>query len=137
MREAESVYGTFDLDFWSGKPTKEWEIRNMHNVDLNLYSYFFPSFFHRSIQVNRRAYRALAAAYAEVRATFDQNEQKAHHLDQFVRCYSFGHGNPSLFWWGGAWEMSPKLKGDALDWVADIFVKNGWKRAAPRIFEFW
>lgn len=137
MHKAEQVYGKFELDFWTGKPTREWEIRQLHDLSINLWSYYIPDFFHRSVQVNRKAQATLAAIYAEIRSVFSPDEQKAYHLDQFVRCYCFGHGSPSLFWWGAAWELSPKTKGDALDWAAEIFVKNGWKRTSAKVFEHW
>ena len=137
LAQAQLVYGTFDLDYWSGKPTKEWEARHIHNLQLFLHSYFFPDFNHRFVQVNQRASRSLSGVYDELRKTFDATEMKQYYLDQFVRCFCFGHGSPSLFWWGGAWELSPKVKGDSLEWAAEIFVKNGWKRTATRIFEFW
>lgn len=134
---AQKLYGTFDLDFGTGKPSSEWEIRNIALVSVNLNSYWFPDFFHRSIQVNRRCAQALLGAYEILIARFDHQYRNSTGINDFVRCYCFGHGEPNLFWWGGAWELSPRLTNDNLKEMIKIFQSVGWTQAGTHVLEYW
>jgi hypothetical protein len=141
----EQVYGTFDLDMVTGRPTDIWERRTMFQlrVPFGLQSAWFPSFWYRRIQVNRRASGALERVLQDLAKIFTLEEIREAGLDQFVRCYNFGGGRPSLFWYGAGWELSPKVTGDPLAQTIKLFVRHGWKyegvsdKRRVREFEFW
>lgn len=139
------LYGLFDLDVNTGRPTPQWEGRNLHSLRLpvGLQSAYFPEFWLKRVQVNRRAADALLKVLREIAQTYTPEAREAHGLDQFIRCYSFGGKEPNLFWYGAAWELSPQVGGDVLASAIKVFGRHGWtycglnNRARIREFEFW
>lgn len=140
-----TLYGPFDLDVNTGRPTPQWEGRNLHSLRLPfpLRSAYFPGFWVRRVQINRRAADALSNVLAELRAAYTIEALAKTGLDQFVRCYCFGDSNPTLFWYGAAWELSPQVVGETLLDTVKIFSRHGWtycgleNRARSREFEFF
>ena len=61
LDEMNTLYGLFDLDVNTGRPTPQWEGRNLHSLRLPfpLQIAYFPGFWVKRIQVNRRAADAL------------------------------------------------------------------------------
>ena len=139
------LFGLFDLDVNTGRPTPQWEGRNLHSLRLPfpLRSAYFPDFWVKRIQVNRRAANALHNIFMELRSTHTIEALAKTGLDQFVRCYCFGDSNPSLFWYGSAWELSPQVSGEELAGAIKVFGRHGWKycglenRSRTREFEYW
>lgn len=139
------LYGPFDLDVMTGRPTEAWERRTMHKLRLpfSLKHIYFPEFWMRRILINRRATDAMRGVLDQFAAKWSFEALSAHGLDQFVRCYSFGSGVPDLFWYGAAWELSPAVGGEVLAEAIKIFAANGWSYAGLndkkrlRQFEFW
>jgi hypothetical protein len=143
LSEINTLYGLFDLDINTGRPTEVWERRNLFSLRLpfELQSAYFPGFWLKRVQVNRRASEALAKVFAEIDETFSPEARRAHGLDQFLRCYAFGSGKePNLFWYGAGWELSPQVNGEALSKAVQIFQRHGWTycwiRDKHRIREF-
>ena len=145
LDQMNELYGPFDLEVNTGRPTPQWEGRNLHSLRLPfpLRSAFFPDFWIKRVQVNRRAADALHNVFAELRATHTIESLAKTGLDQFVRCYCFGDASPSLFWYGAAWELSPQVNGDTLIAVTKIFARHGWtycgleSKSRTREYEFW
>jgi hypothetical protein len=145
LEEMTRLYGMFDLDIGTGRPTTQWEHRNLFSLRLpfELQSAFFPGFWLKRVQINRRAAEVLAKAFAEIAETFSPESRDAHGLNQFVRCYAFGGTEPSLFWYGAAWELSPQVSGEALSKAVQIFQRHGWTycgikdKHRLRQFEYW
>lgn len=145
LSEMNQAYGRFDLDVNTGVPTPVWERRNLQHLRLDypLKNAFFPEFWHRRVTVNRRAAGALGNVLRELAVRYTPEAMNAHGLDQFVRCYCFGGGDPSLFWFGGGWELSPQVVGEVLAETIKVFVKHGWTycgvsdKKRLREFEFW
>lgn len=145
LDQMNELYGPFDLDVNTGRPTPQWEGRNLHSLRLPfpLRSTYFPEFWVRRIQVNRRAADALHKVFSEFRATHTIESLAKTGLDQFVRCYCFGDANPSLFWYGAAWEVSHQVSGETLVAATKIFARHGWtycgleNKTRTREFEFW
>jgi hypothetical protein len=140
-----ALYGHFDLDMITGRPNEIWERRSLFNLRLpfSMRSIWFPEFWYRRIRVNRRCSDALLKVLLELQENFSLEEIKDTGLDEFVRCYDFGCGKPSLFWYGAGWELSPKVTGDALAQAIKCFVRHGWHyegvddKRRIREFEFW
>jgi len=140
-----TLYGLFDLDVNTGRPTPQWEGRNLHSLRLPfpLKSAYFPEFWVKRVQINRRAASALRNVFDEFAATYTIEALNKTGLDQFVRCYCFGDANPSLFWFGAAWELSPQVNGEVLAAAIKVFLRHGWtycgseNRSRLREFEFW
>ena len=145
LDQMNELYGIFDLDVNTGRPTPQWEHRNLHSLRLPfaLRSAFFPDFWVKRIQVNRRAAGALSSVLAELAATYTLESLSKNGLDQFIRCYAFGDSSPSLFWFGAGWELSPQVPGETLTAVIKVFSRHGWTyaglndRSRTREFEFW
>jgi len=145
LAEMQQLYGRFDLDIVTGRPTDIWERRNLFHLRLpfGLQSAWFPDFWYRRIQVNRRASDSLLRVLTDISQLFTPEEIHESGLDQFVRCYNFGNGKPSLFWYGAGWELSPKVTGDPLAQAIKFFVRHGWQyegvsdKRRVREFEFW
>lgn len=145
LTEMTSIYGQFDLDINTGRPTTQWERRNLHSFRLPfpVKACWFEDFWMRRVQVNRRASEALNRVFQDLILTYEPEYMKAHGLDQFVRCYAFGASEPSLFWYGAGWELSPQVNGETLVEVVKIFVRNGWTycgatdKKRSREFEYW
>jgi hypothetical protein len=128
LSEMNTLYGLFDLDVNSGRPTPQWEARNLHALRLPfpLQSAWFPGLWFKRLLVNRRAAEALLRVFQELAETYTSAAREAYGLDQFVRCYAFGGKEPSLFWYGGGWELSPQVGGEVLSEVVKIFQRHGW-----------
>ena len=129
LAEMTQLYGVFDLDINTARPTPQWEKRNLHSLRLPfpLQSAYFPNFWLKRVLVNRRAAEALSRTFAEIIETFSPEAREAHGLNQFVRCYAFGGGKePNLFWYGAGWELSSQVGGEALSKAVQIFQKHGW-----------
>ena len=145
LDDMNTLYGPFDLEVFTGRPTPQWEGRNLHSLRLPfpLRSAYFPEFWVKRIQVNRRAADALHNVLSELRATHTIESLAKLGLDQFVRCYCFGDSSPTLFWYGAAWELSPQVNGETLAAVIKIFSRHGWaycgldNRSRSREFEYW
>jgi hypothetical protein len=144
LSDMNTLYGPFDLDVNSGRPTSQWEGRNLHSLRLPfpLRSAYFPDFWVKRVQVNRRAANALRLVFDEFRASYTIEALSRNGLDQFVRCYCFGDSAPSLFWYGAAWELSPQVSGEVMTDAIKVFSRHGWtycglNRARIREFEFW
>jgi hypothetical protein len=142
LAEINELYGRFDLDVNTGRPTPQWEGRNLHSLRLPfpLQSAYFPGFWLKRIQVNRRAADALLKVLREIAEIYTPEAREAYGLDQFVRCYAFGGKEPNLFWYGAGWELSPQVGGEVLSDVLKIFQQHGWTycwiRDKHRIREF-
>ena len=145
LDQMNELYGPFDLDVNTGRPTPQWEGRNLHNLRLPfpLHSQFFPDFWVRRIKVNHRASDALHNVLAELRTSYTIEALAKNGLDRYVRCYCFGDSTPTLFWYGAAWELSPMVTGDTLTDTIKIFGRHGWtycgleNRARSREFEYY
>ena len=145
LDQMNELYGAFDLEVNTGRPTPQWEGRNLHSLRLPfpLRSAYFPEFWVKRIQVNRRAANALQMALNELAATHTIESLHKTGLDQFVRCYCFGDSSPSLFWYGAAWELSPQVAGEELATAIKVFGRHGWtycgleNRSRTREFEYW
>ena len=145
LAQMNELYGPFDLDVNTGRPTQPWEGRNLHSLRLPfpLRSAYFPEFWVKRIQVNRRAADALHNVLSELRASYTIEALAKIGLDQFVRCYCFGDSSPTLFWYGAAWELSPQVNGETLLDTVKIFSRHGWaycgleNRSRSREFEYW
>ena len=145
LEEMNALYGGFDLDLNTGRPTPQWENRNLHKLRLPfpLLSTYFPDFWVRRIQVNHRATGALEAVLTELAATHTIESLHKVALDRFVRCYAFGDSTPSLFWYGAGWELSPQVNGEELTEAIKVFGRHGWTycglndRSRTREFEYW
>jgi len=139
--EMEAVYGKFDLTL-EGVPTEQWENRNLKKLRLPemLQHLFFPQVYLVKVWVNRRMMGAIERVYIELSTRWDAKARADYGLNQFVKCYAFGDGDrPSLFWYGGAWELSPAVSGEVLEEAIGIFKKYGFKhdRKRLRVFEYW
>ena len=99
LDQMNELYGPFDLEVNTGRPTPQWEGRNLHSLRLPfpLRSAYFPEFWVKRIQVNRRAADALSNVLFELAATHTIESLTKLGLNQFVRCYCFGDASPSLF----------------------------------------
>ena len=145
LDQMNELYGPFDLDQNTGRPTPAWEGRNLHTLRLPfaLNSAYFPEFWVRRIKVNHRAANALHNVLSELAATHTIEALHKTGLDRYVRCYCFGDSSPSLFWYGAAWELSPQVSGEELVTAIKIFGRHGWtycgleNRSRTREFEFW
>jgi hypothetical protein len=145
LEDMNSLFGLFDLDVNTGRPTSAWEGRNLHSLRLPfpLRSAYFPEFWVKRVQVNRRAADALHNVFMELRARHTIEALAKTGLDQFVRCYCFGDSAPSLFWYGAAWELSPQVSGEELTSTIKIFSRHGWaycgleNKSRAREFEYW
>ena len=145
LSEMNQLYGLFDLDINTGRPTDQWEGRNLHSLRLPfpLQSAYFPGFWLKRVQVNHRAAEALSRALVEMVEVWALEALVAHGLNQFVRCYAFGSKEPSLFWYGAGWELSPMVGGESLSEAIRIFQRHGWTycghsdKRRIREFEFW
>ena len=128
LSEMNQLYGLFDLDINTGRPTSQWEGRNLHSLRLPfpLQSAYFPNFWLRRVQVNHRAVEALSRTLNQLAEYWTPEALAAHGLNQFVRCYSFGCKEPSLFWYGAGWELSQMVGGEPLAEAIKIFQKHGW-----------
>jgi hypothetical protein len=139
------LYGPFDLDIMTGRPTEQWERRNLRKLRLpfGLRHVHFPEFWLRRVLINKRASEALTGVLDQMAAQWTIEALSAHGLDQYVRCYAFGGGEPNLFWYGAAWELSPAVGGEILGEVIRIFSRHGWTycglndKRRLRQFEFW
>ena len=145
VKEMEALYGTFDLGL-DGAPNALWESRNLKKFrpPEMLQHAFFPEMYIVKVRVNRRMFGPIALAYEEIAARWTLEARKAHGLNQFVKCYCFGDGSgPNLFWYGGAWELSPQLGGETLGEVVKIFTRHGFTHAYAsdkrkiRTLEYW
>ena len=145
LDEMTKLYGLFDLDVSTARPTVPWEKRNLHLLRLPfaLQSAYFPEFWIKRVLVNRRAAEALLQALNEIARHWTLEALSAHGLNQFVRCYSFGGKEPSLFWYGAGWELSPMVGGEPLAEAIKIFQRYGWTycglsdKRRIREFEYW
>jgi hypothetical protein len=145
LADMTQLYGRFDLDINTGCPTESWERRYLFHLRLEypLQSTWFPEFWYKRVRVNRRAAESLNRILHDLRVFFGPEEIEKQGLNQFVRCYNFGGKIPSLFWYGAAWELSPKVGGDALAQTTKIFLQHGWTyagledRKRLREFEYW
>jgi hypothetical protein len=128
LAEMTQLYGLFDLDINTGRPTPQWVARNLHSLRLPfpLQSVYFPGFWLKRVQVNRRAAEALLRVLQEMETIWTPEAREAYGLDQFVRCYAFGGKQPDLFWFASGWELSPQVGGEVLSEVIKIFQKHGW-----------
>lgn len=141
VMQMEAVYGKFDLGL-DGCPTPVWENRNIKRFrpPEMMQHAFFPDIFLNRIRVNRHMVAALERAYAEIYQSWSREARVAHGLNQYVKCYCFGDGRgPNLFWYGGAWELSPLVVGETLARAVDIFGRHGFKHDSKRLrtFEYW
>ena len=145
LSEINVLYGLFDLDINTGRPTDAWEARNLHLLRLPfpLQNAYFPNFWHKRTLVNRRAAEALLRVLNEIAETWTPEALSAHGLNQFVRCYTFGGSEPNLFWYGAGWQLSPQVGGEPLAEAVKIFQRHGWTycglsdKKRIREFEFW
>jgi hypothetical protein len=138
-QEIESIYGFVDLDL-GGKPTVLWERRNLrvHRLDEPLQHAFYPDVWVHKILVSRRMSSPLGLVMHEINTRWTPEVRKTNGLNQFVKCYCFGDGEgPNLFWYGAAWELSPKVEGGALTDATKIFSRHGFSCPKPRVFEYW
>jgi len=141
----QTLYGMFDLDL-CGRPTQVWENRNLKRFKPPemLEHAFFPKVYLARVLVNRRMLGPIGRVYEEIAVRWNAQARAAHGLNQFFKCYCFGDGAaPNLFWYGGAWELSPAVGGDTLSEVVKIFTRHGFTHAfatdkrRPRVFEYW
>jgi hypothetical protein len=145
LEQITRLYGPFDMDVSTGRPTEQWEHRNLFKMRLpfGLKHLYFPDFWLRRVLINRRASDALLGVLDQMAAQWTVEALSVHGLDQFVRCYSFGAGEPSLFWYGAAWELSPAVGGETLSEAIKIFARHGWSycglndKKRLRQFEYW
>jgi hypothetical protein len=145
LAEINQLYGLFDLDINTGRPTEQWERRNLFSLRLpfGLQSAWFPGFWLKRVQVNKRASEALAKVLAQMVEVWTPEALNAHGLNQFVRCYAFGSKEPNLFWYGAGWELSPMVGGEPLAEAVKVFQRHGWTycglndKKRIREFEFW
>lgn len=145
LAEINTLYGLFDLDVSTGRPTDAWEARNLHSLRLPfpLQSAYFPGFWFKRVHVNRRAVESLSRILNEMAEVWTPEALSAYGLDQFVRCYQFGGKEPNLFWYGAGWELSPQVGGEVLSEVIKIFQRHGWTycwikdKHRIRELEFW
>jgi hypothetical protein len=141
VAELESVYGLIDLGP-DGVPRETWEARQLYNLRLEapLQSPWFPKFWYRRVRVNRRMADAISAVLHEINARYTPEFRANNGLDQFLKCYCFGNGmEPSLFWYGAAWRLSPQVGGSVLADTSKIFTRHGFSIAlgGQRDFEYW
>ena len=145
LEDMNRLYGLFDLDINTGRPTPQWERRNLHSLRLpvGLQSAYFPGFWLKRVQVNTRAAEALSKVLNQMAQDWTPEALDAHGLNQFVRCYAFGSKEPNLFWYGAGWELSAQVGGEPLAEVVKIFQRHGWTycgladKKRIREFEFW
>jgi hypothetical protein len=145
LQEINTLFGLFDLDINTGRPTDAWEARNLHSLRLPfpLQSAYFPGFWLKRVQVNRRAAEALLRVLQEMETIWTPEARDAYGLNQFVRCYQFGGKQPDLFWYGAGWELSPQVGGEVLSEVITLWQKHGWTycwirdKRRIREFEYW
>jgi len=137
------LYGPFALGP-GGTPRETWEARHLRRVRLAVQfkHAVFPDFCLRWISVNRRMVSAIQGVFSEVAARSTSEVQEASGLDTFIKCYCFGdraEEGLSLFWYGAAWQLSPKLRGDMLREVVKVFVRHGFtpRDDNDRILEYW
>jgi hypothetical protein len=128
LAEMTKLYGLFDLDVSTARPTIQWEKRNLHLLRLpfDLQSAYFPEFWLKRVLVNRRTAEALLRVLKEMSELWTPAALSAYGLNQFVRCYSFGGKEPNLFWYGAAWELSGQVGGEVLSEAVKIFQRHGW-----------
>jgi hypothetical protein len=145
LAEMKELYGLFDLDVNTGRPTVQWEKRNLHSLRLpfGLQSAYFPELWFKRILVNRRAAEALHKTFSEMATIWTLEQISEHGLNQYIQCYQFGGKEPSLFWYGAAWELSSMVNGELLSDAIRLFQKHGWTyswiadKRRIRQFEFW
>lgn len=145
LSQVNRLYGLFDLDAMTGRPTEAWERRNLHKLRLpfSLKYVHFPEFWLRRVLINRRAAQAMLGVLGQMAVQWSFEDLARVGLDQFVRCYAFGSGEPNLFWYGAAWELSPEVTGETLAEVIKIFAAHGWAycglndKKRVRQFEYW
>ena len=145
LDQMNKLYGLFDLDINTGRPTLHWEGRNLKSLRLPfpLQSVYFPGFWLKRLLVNRRAVEALSKVLTQMAQDFTPEAIDAYALNRFVRCYDFGGSEPDLFWYGAGWELSPQVGGESLSEVIKIFQRHGWtycgltNKRRIRDFEFW
>jgi hypothetical protein len=141
VKEAETLYGRFDLSF-EGLPRPAWIARNLmwYRFHGPMRHAFFPEIFIYKTLINRRMRGAIDAVFADFHQRWTKEAAQAHGIDQFVKCYCFGDGQaPNLFWYGAAWEISPQVVGAELDEVILAFKRAGFThdRKKLRTFEYW
>jgi hypothetical protein len=126
--EITALYGPFDLDAMTGRPTEHWERRNLYKLRLPfaLRHVYFPEFWLRRCWINKRASESMIGVLDQMAAQWTLEALSAYGLDQFVRCYSFGSKTPDLFWYGAGWELSPEVGGETLGEMIKIFARHGW-----------
>ena len=146
VAEMEQLYGTFDIGL-DGLPNAVWEGRNIKKWkppgEMFQHAYL-PEMYLNRIRVNRRIFGPLSHVYEEICVRWTQEARRANGLTQFVKCYCFGDvTGPNLFWYGGAWELSPQLGGEMLGEVIKVFTRHGFTHAFTtdkrkvRILEYW
>ena len=128
LTEMSGLYGLFDLDINTGRPTPQWEGRNLYSLRLPfpLQSAWFPGFWLKRVQVNRRAADSLLKVLKQMSEVWTPEALEAHGLNQYLRCYAFGSKEPNLFWYGAGWELSPIVGGEPLAEAIKIFQRHGW-----------
>lgn len=145
IAQMEALYGKFDIGS-DGLPTAPWIGRNLKKFRPSqmLQHAFMPEVYVSRILVNRRMVGALYQVYQEIDARWTLEARTAYGLTQFVKGYCFGDGDkPNLFWYGGAWRMSPQLGGEVLSEVVKVFTRHGFTHCGTadkkrlRDFEFW
>jgi hypothetical protein len=143
--EMEELYGQFDLGL-DGVPNTLWESRNLKKwrPPEMLQHAFFPQMYIPKVRVNRRIFGPIGLVYEEIAARWTAEARKAYGLNQFVKCYCFGDGpGPNLFWYGGAWRLSPQVGGEVLGEVIKVFTRHGFTYCGAldkrrlRDFEMW
>lgn len=140
-KKIEVLYGPLSIGP-DGQPLEAWESRNIRKVRLGIQFRHsaFPDYWLKFIGVNRRMVRAITSVYSEAAARWTVEYQRAHGLNVFQKCYCFGDGEePSLFWYGAAWQLPLVLKGEPLRELQKIFVRHGFTPLPDneRILEFW
>jgi hypothetical protein len=140
-KNAQELYGAFDIGL-DAQPTPVWISRNLQHFRFpdTMQSAHFPDMWIRKTLVNRRMVGPLSNAFSEMVVRWTREARAVYGLNQFVRCYCFGDsGKPNLYWWGAAWDLSPKVNGEILSEVIDVFTRHGFThdRKRLRTFEFW
>jgi hypothetical protein len=135
------LYGVFTLEP-DGRPKAVWEDRWLKKVRFGVQFRHaaFPDFYLKWIRVNRRMVPAIQSVFNEVAVRWTHESQTALGINLYSKCYCFGDGDgPNLHWYGAAWQLSPKLKGEALRDLVKIFIRYGFtpQEDNERTLEYW
>ena len=139
------LYGLFDLDINTGRPTPQWERRNLHSLRLpvGLQSAYFPGFWLKRVQVNTRAAEALSKVLNQMAELGPL--RRSRRMGSISLCAVTLSGAKSRTYSGTAPAGSyrPMVGGEPLAEAVKIFQRHGWTysglndKKRIREFEFW